>query len=110
MGSKSLPSKSYAAESSEDRIMVRVRFLMHLRDLFGTRERGVSLRSGSTVGSLLIYLGDTVERRAALLAGTQVNAHVVVLKNGTPIRGEEGLAEVLADGDTVAIAPFVAGG
>ncbi|MGA2261600.1 MAG: MoaD/ThiS family protein [Acidobacteriota bacterium] len=110
MQSKSAPSNPAATGPAESGITVRVKFLMHFRDLFGAREKDVHLAPGSSMSDLLHYLGDTPERRAALLTGVQVRAQVVVLKNGIPIGDLEGSAAQLFHGDTVAIFPFLAGG
>jgi molybdopterin synthase sulfur carrier subunit len=110
MNSGSLSSKPDAPGPPEGEITVRVKFLAHFRDIFGAKERAVRLPSGSSIDQLLRHLGDTPERRRELLTGEELNAQVVVLKNGTPIRDMKGLETELTHGDTVAIFPFLAGG
>jgi len=110
MNAHSLSAKARVSEPAEGGITVRVRFLAHFSQLFGGKEKVVHLAKGSSAGQLLRRLGDTAERRRELMSGAQLNAHVVMLKNGTPIRSLKDLSTRLADGDTVAIFPFLAGG
>jgi molybdopterin synthase sulfur carrier subunit len=101
-----------ASQASEKQklITVRVKFLAHFPQIFGGKERLVRLPVASRAGQLLRCLGDTDRRRRELMSGERLNAQVVVLKNGISIRSLKGLATSLADGDTVAIFPFLAGG
>jgi molybdopterin converting factor small subunit len=110
MSSGSLSSKPDAPGQSESEITVRVKFLAHFQESFGGKERAVRLPSGSSVDHLLRRLCDTRKRRRELLIGKELNAQVVVLKNGVPIRELKGLETELAHDDTVAIFPFLAGG
>ena len=91
-------------------ITVRVKFLVHFPALFGAKEKLVRLPPGSTLGQLLRSLGNTPARRRELLTGEELNAQVVVMKTGTPAQALNGLATELADGDAIAIFPFLAGG
>jgi len=106
----SLPSKNALPEADAAGITVKVKFLVHFRQLFGAKEKEIHLPRGCSMGQLLHSLGDTPERRGALLDGVRVSAHAVVLKNGVPVREAEDLAVELFHGDTVAIFPFLAGG
>lgn len=99
-----------APESTESSICVKVRFLINFPAIFGAKEKSIRLSPGSKMGDLLRRLGDTPERLRELLVGEQLNAQVVILKNGASIQSMEGLDTELADGDTVAIFPFLAGG
>ena len=95
---------------AENKIAVRVRFMVHFRDLFGGKEKEVRLTTGSDIGKLLLSICDTPERRRELLAEGELKTQVVVLKNGIPVQSLKGLGAELADGDTMAIFPFLAGG
>jgi molybdopterin converting factor small subunit len=85
-----------------------VKFLAHFQEVFGGQERAVRLPSESSADQLLRHLCDTRKRRRELLIGGELNAQVVVLKNSVLIREMKGLGAELANGDTVAIFPFLA--
>ena len=95
---------------AEREIAVTIKFLVNFRDLFGGKEREVRLPAGSSVGQMLRRICDTPRLQHEILAGEELRAQIVVLKNGIPIQSIKGLATELADGDTVAIFPFLAGG
>lgn len=89
---------------------VKARFFAHFRDLFGGRERELVLGGGATVGDALSVLADTAERRRELFAGRELKPYVVVMVNGAPIASRGGLSSPLADGDILAVFPFIGGG
>lgn len=90
---------------------VRVRFLSRLKAAFGARERDVILDGPARLEELLNALCDTPERRKEiLLADGTLNPQVIVMKGGTNVLSLQGLATPLADGDAVAVLPFVVGG
>jgi MoaD family protein len=89
---------------------VRARFFAYFRDLFGGRERGLSLPAGGTVADALAVLCDTPGRRGEIFADAGLRPHIVVMVNGTPIGSLRDLATPLADGDTLAVFPLMGGG
>ncbi len=91
-------------------IGIRVRFLLSFRDLFDARERALRLPRGSDLRRLIGVLCSTPGQKQALLACDNLRAHVVVLRNGVPVQSMKGLDTELADGDTITLSPFLAGG
>lgn len=90
---------------------VRVRFLSHLKERFGAGERGVELAEPARVEELLKLLCDTPERRKDIfLPSGSLNPQVIVMKGGTNILSLQGLRTSLAEGDAIAILPFLIGG
>ena len=90
---------------------VRVRFLAHLKTLFGAKERDVELAEPARIEDLLNILCDTPERRNDIFkADGSINPQVIVMKGGTNILSLQGLGTPLAAGDSVAILPFLIGG
>ena len=70
----------------------------------------VVLDAPTTIGSLLSLISDTPERRREILKDGRLRSHLVVMVNGTHIGSLGGLDTLLAEGDTVAVFPFLAGG
>lgn len=92
-------------------IRIRVKFFGPFRDLFGGREREVDLPSDIRLQGLLRRLSDTPEREKQLFADSgDVHPYVVVMKNATPVHGQDGMECLLQDGDTIAVFPFLGGG
>jgi len=92
-------------------IRIKVKFFGPFRDLFGGREREIDLPVDARIKGLLKRLSDTPERDEQLFAVSgNLHPHVVVMKNGTPVHGQDGMESLLQDGDTVAIFPFLGGG
>jgi MoaD family protein len=92
-------------------VTVRVRFLAHLRTVFGAKERDIELAEPARIEDLLNLLCDTPERRNDVFkADGSINPQVIVMKGGTNILSLQGLGTPLAEGDSVAILPFLVGG
>ena len=90
---------------------VRVRFLAHLKTLFGAKERDVELAEPARIEDLLNLLCDTPERRNDIFkADGSINPQVIVMKGGTNVLSLQGLGTPLAAGDSVAVLPFLIGG
>lgn len=89
---------------------VKVKLFAYFREIFGARERDVALPEGTAVRNLLEALADSPRRREELFAGERLKPLVIVMRNGISINSLEGLDTSLAEGDTVAVFPFVAGG
>jgi molybdopterin synthase sulfur carrier subunit len=89
---------------------IKAKFFAYFRDLFGGRERDVPLGAGRTVRDALELLCDTPARRAELFDGDGLKGHLVVMVNGIHIRALRGLDTELAEGDTLAVFPFLVGG
>jgi molybdopterin synthase sulfur carrier subunit len=89
---------------------IKAKFFAYFRDLFGGRDRDLTLVPGATVGEALALLCDTGARRAEIFAGRELKPHLVVMLNGVPVRSLKGLSTPLADGDTLAVFPVLGGG
>jgi len=89
---------------------VKVKFFAYFRDVFDAREKPVELPPDGTVGKLLQVLCDTRTHRREIFEGAALRPLVLVMINGSPIGSFQGLETPLADGDVVAVFPFVAGG
>jgi sulfur-carrier protein len=92
-------------------IRIRVKFFGPFRDLFGGREREVDLPSDVRLKDLLQGLADSPEREKQVFADSgELHPYVVVMKNGMPVHGQEGMESLLQDGETIALFPFMGGG
>jgi MoaD family protein len=92
-------------------IRIKVKFFGPFRDLFGGREREIDLPADFHIRGLLRRLSDTPERDKQLFAAADdLQPYVVVMKNGTPVHGQDGLESLLQDGDIIAVFPFLGGG
>jgi molybdopterin synthase sulfur carrier subunit len=89
---------------------VQVKFFAYFRDIFNAREKNMTLPDGAAIRSLLEALADSPRRREELFAGEALKPLIIVMKNGTSISSLQGLETPLAEGDTIAVFPFVAGG
>jgi len=90
---------------------VKIKFFGPFRDLFGGREIDVELSERARLRVLLRRLCDTPDRVQQVFAGAEaLQPHVVIMKNGTPVHGPDGLETPLQDGDIIAIFPFLGGG
>jgi MoaD family protein len=89
---------------------IKVKLFAYFREIFEAREKDLVLPEGAAVRSLLEALADSPRRREELFAGEALKPLVIVMKNGTSINSLQGLDTPLAEGDTVAVFPFVAGG
>jgi molybdopterin converting factor small subunit len=92
-------------------IRIIVKFFGPFRDLFGGRERVVDFPADGRLRQFLLRLCDSSERREQVFPGAEAPPpHVVIMKNGTPVHGQDGLETPLHDGDVIAIFPFLGGG
>ncbi len=89
---------------------VKVKFFAYFREIFDAREKGLILPDGASVRSLLEALADSPRRHEELFAGGTLKPLVIVMKNGTSVNSLQGLDTPLAEGDTVAVFPFITGG
>jgi MoaD family protein len=90
---------------------IKIKFLAYFRDLFGEREKEASLPEGAHLRELLLSLCDSPEREKHIFPeGEKLNPHAVIMKNGIPVQSLGGLDAPLADGDVIAIFPFLGGG
>lgn len=89
---------------------IKVKFFAFFREIFDTREKAMTFPAGATIRGMLEALADSPRRRDELFAGTALKPLVIVMKNGTAINSLQGLETPLAEGDVVAVFPFVAGG
>ncbi len=92
------------------RMNVKVKFFASFRELFHAREKDLPLPEGAPVRSLLDAIADSPRRRAELFAGDELKPLVIVMKNATSINSLQGLDTPLADGDIIAVFPFMTGG
>jgi sulfur-carrier protein len=89
---------------------VKVKFFASFRELFDAREKDLTFPEGAPVRSLLEAIADSPRRRAELFAGDALKPLVIVMKNATSINSLEGLDTPLAEGDIIAVFPFMTGG
>lgn len=89
---------------------IKAKFFAYFRDLFGGRDRDLTIAAAATVGEALAVLCDTPARRAEIFAGAGLKPHLVVMLNGVPVQSLKGMATPLAEGDTLAIFPIMGGG
>ena len=89
---------------------IRTKFFAYFREIFGGRDRDLSLPDGASVGDALALLADTPARRGELFAGDELKPHLVVMLNGVPVQSSQGLATPLSEGDTLAVFPMMGGG
>ncbi|MFD1587622.1 ubiquitin-like small modifier protein 1 [Halorientalis brevis] len=83
-----------------------------IRDAIGQKSLHREVTKGTTVGDALTTLADEFDDLGPLLfdSSGELRANVNVLVNDENVRTLDGPATVLSDGDTVGIAPGVAGG
>jgi MoaD family protein len=92
-------------------IRIKVKFFGPFREIFGGREIDVDLPADVRLRLLLERLGDTPERKKQFFPEAEASpTDVIIMKNGTPVHGLEGLETSLQDGDIIAIFPFLGGG
>jgi MoaD family protein len=92
-------------------IKIKIKFLAYFRDLFGSRAKEVSLPEGAQLRDLLRVLCNSPESEKNIFAEKEkLNPQAVILKNGAPVQSSGGLDATLADGDVIAILPFLGGG
>jgi molybdopterin synthase sulfur carrier subunit len=91
-------------------LRIKVKFFAYLRDVFQGKEKGIELKTGTTVRELLNLISDFPEGRTELFKGSELKSHLIILKNGTPVHTKHGLETELQDGDTINIFPFIGGG
>jgi molybdopterin synthase sulfur carrier subunit len=90
---------------------IKIKFLAYFRDLFGEREKETSLPEGARLGELLKALCNSPEREKQVFAsGKELNPHTIIMKNGIPVQSLGGLDAPLAEGDVIAIFPYLGGG
>jgi len=90
---------------------VKVKFFGPFRDLFGGRELEFDLPADVRLREFLRRLCDTPERETQVFAGAEnLQPHVVIMKNGSPVHKPDGLETPLQEGDSIAIFPFLGGG
>lgn len=89
---------------------IKVKFFASFREIFDAREKGLTFPEGADIRDLLEAIADSPRRRAELFAGDALKPLVIVMKNATSIQSLEGLDTPLADGDIIAVFPFMTGG
>jgi sulfur-carrier protein len=89
---------------------IKVKFLAYFKEIFDAREKVMTFPAGITIRGVLEALADSPRRRDELFAGGALKPPVIVMKNETSIHSIEGLDTPLAEGDTVAVFPFITGG
>jgi molybdopterin synthase sulfur carrier subunit len=87
-------------------------FYATVRDAVGERRLTRTFDDGATVAAALEALAEEFDALGPLLfdGGGRVRPNVNVLVDGVPIHEGDGVDTVLADGDTLIVAPGVAGG
>jgi molybdopterin synthase sulfur carrier subunit len=89
---------------------IKARFFASFQDVFGGRGRDVELPEGRSVRDFLSAACDSPQRQSEIFSGTALKPHIVVMVNGVHIQSLQGLETGLADGDSVAVFPFLGGG
>jgi molybdopterin synthase sulfur carrier subunit len=90
---------------------IKVKFFAYFRDLFGEREKEIRLPEGAHLRQLLEILGDSPERRSQIfMEEEKLNAQTIIIKNAAPVQSSGGLDAPLADGDVIAVFPYLGGG
>lgn len=89
---------------------VKVKYFAYFRELFGTKERDISLSPPAPIRDLLDRICDTPARRAELFDGERLKAHIVVMIDGTALPAATGLETTLEDGVVVSVFPLMGGG
>ncbi|RBI61548.1 molybdopterin synthase sulfur carrier subunit [halophilic archaeon] len=82
-----------------------------LADVAGGKEVAVDAEPGDTVGDALDALLEArPELRERVVENGRLRDHVNLLRNGTNVANEDGLATELEEGDELALFPPVSGG
>jgi MoaD family protein len=90
---------------------IKIKFLANFRGLFGGREKEANLPEGTQLRELLRILCDSPEReKQVFVSEKELNPHTVIMKNGIPVQSLGGLDTPLAEGDVIAIFPYLGGG
>lgn len=90
---------------------IKVKFFSILREVFGTEEKEVELKSGSNILDLLNILCDSPHRRETIFGdSSEPKTYILIFKNGKPIQSLNGIQTKLREGDTVTIFPAIFGG
>lgn len=91
---------------------VTCEFHATVREAVGTKRLEREVATGTRVRDLLDDLDREHEGLGPLVFDSEgrVRANVNLLVDGTPVRDRDGPATELADGDTLVVAPSVAGG
>jgi MoaD family protein len=89
---------------------IQAKFFASFQELFGGRTRKVELTEGRTVRDFLDAVCDSPAQRQGIFAGAALKPHIVIMVNGVHIQSLQGLGTALADGDAVAVFPFLGGG
>jgi len=89
---------------------VKIKFFAYFREMFGTKEKDLSVSRGSSLRRVLETLADTPTRRTGIFAGDELQPHLVVMINGATLPVSTGLETALKGGDVVAIFPLMGGG
>lgn len=89
---------------------IKVKFFAYLRDLFGGKERDFEIETGATIQEFLDLLCDSPELHNEIFQGRELNSNLVIFKNGTSIKGLNGLKTPLGEGDSINIFPYIGGG
>jgi len=90
---------------------IKVKFFSILREVFGTEEKEVELKSGSNILDLLNILCDLPHRHETIFGdSSEPKTYIQIFKNGKPIQSLNGIQTKFREGDTVAIFPAIFGG
>ncbi len=91
---------------------VKVRYFTTLRELAGTAEEEVEMKSGASLASLIEEIAGKYGKAARdyLYHEGKVDPSIYFLVNGASAKASSGVDTELKDGDTVAIIPPIGGG
>jgi molybdopterin converting factor small subunit len=95
-------------------IKVKIHTILTLKKVLGQRELEASIREGSTVQDLLLWMinqwGDALSPHLFSPGSDQLLPHIRLLVNGQDIQFLDGTKTVLRDGDELTILPMLTGG
>jgi molybdopterin synthase sulfur carrier subunit len=92
-------------------MQVELKFFATFREAVGGKFREREFAEGATVGDVLAALeADYEGLEGQLLVDGELKPQINVLKNGREVLHMDGIDTEIADGDTLAIFPPVAGG
>ncbi len=99
---------------AEDLIKVKIQTILTLKKVLGQRELEVSIREGSTVKDLLLWMiqrwGDALSPHLFYPGSRRLLPQIRLLVNGQDIHFLNGIDTILHEGDQFSLLPILTGG